>query len=202
MAVFMKRDRYSWESLPYIRLLSITSSGTQFINTLFNPKYNTRVVLSMSGLPAANAYIFGTRDASSTTDSNLMFGAYRNASRIYSDYMGNRAYKSMTDTTPQMIVDMNAHILKVGDIQVNNTAATSGVCPYPLFIFGVNSMGAGVKNPASYTLDWCEIYDGESLARSYVPAKLKDTEEIGLWDLVENKFYGNSGTGVFTGVVM
>ncbi len=38
--------------------------------------------------------------------------------------------------------------------------------------------------------------DGTVL-RYFVPAKLDSTGEVGMWELVEDKFYGNDGTGVF-----
>ncbi len=38
--------------------------------------------------------------------------------------------------------------------------------------------------------------DGTVL-RYYVPAKLDSTGEVGMWELVEDKFYGNDGTGIF-----
>ncbi len=36
------------------------------------------------------------------------------------------------------------------------------------------------------------------LLRHYIPAKLIGTGEIGMWELVEGKFYGNDGSGEFT----
>ncbi len=38
---------------------------------------------------------------------------------------------------------------------------------------------------------------GEVL-RHYIPAELIETGEIGMWELIEGKFYGNDGTGEFT----
>ncbi len=37
------------------------------------------------------------------------------------------------------------------------------------------------------------------LIRHYIPVRLNLTGEVGMWDLVEGKFYGNDGTGEFTG---
>lgn len=45
---------------------------------------------------------------------------------------------------------------------------------------------------------WFKIYDNGTLARDFVPC-IKDDGEVGLYDLVRKQFYGNAGTGVFTG---
>ncbi len=37
------------------------------------------------------------------------------------------------------------------------------------------------------------------LIRDFIPVRLNVSGEIGFWDLVEDKFYGNEGTGEFTG---
>lgn len=42
-----------------------------------------------------------------------------------------------------------------------------------------------------------KIYDDEQLVRDHIPVKMNDGQ-VGLYDLVENKFYGNSGTGSIT----
>ena len=40
--------------------------------------------------------------------------------------------------------------------------------------------------------------DNGTLIRDFVPC-LSDTDGVGLFDLVESKFYGNAGTGSFIG---
>lgn len=48
------------------------------------------------------------------------------------------------------------------------------------------------------TLYSCKIYDNGTLARDYIPCVSPDGE-YGLYDMVEEKFYSNQGTGQFTG---
>lgn len=43
----------------------------------------------------------------------------------------------------------------------------------------------------------CQIYDNGVLVRDYVPCK-NPAGVVGLYDLVNSKFYGNAGTGAFT----
>lgn len=44
----------------------------------------------------------------------------------------------------------------------------------------------------------CKFYDGDTLIRDYVPCYRKSDSVIGLYDLVNNQFYTNAGTGTFT----
>ena len=44
----------------------------------------------------------------------------------------------------------------------------------------------------------CQIYQSAELVKDFVPC-LSPTGDVGLYDLCGNKFYGNSGTGVFIG---
>lgn len=46
----------------------------------------------------------------------------------------------------------------------------------------------------------CEIYDGDTLIRDFVPC-IRGTE-YGLWDVVTETFYGNNGDGEFSGDVI
>ena len=47
------------------------------------------------------------------------------------------------------------------------------------------------------TLYHCQIYNGNTVIRNYIPCK-NAGGVVGLYDLIGQKFYGNSGTGSFT----
>ena len=42
-----------------------------------------------------------------------------------------------------------------------------------------------------------KIYNGNNLVRNFVPVRIIDNNEPGLFDTVNNKFYSNMGTGKF-----
>ena len=46
-------------------------------------------------------------------------------------------------------------------------------------------------------LYYCQIYNGNTIVRNYIPC-INPDGEIGLYDLANSKFYTNAGTGVFT----
>jgi hypothetical protein len=194
MAVFMNRGRSP--ELPYIELKSIKSTGTQYINTQFYPKYNSRVVIEISDLPGGNSMIFGTRDSNSATAAQ-QFNAYRQGSTaIRSDYFGTNKSVNVSNTTKRTIIDKNANIMTAYGLTITNTAVSSGECSNSLFLFALNNCGTP-NSFASYTFYSSQIYDGVLLVRDYIPVQMRNSGEIGLWDKLFSRFYPNVGTGVF-----
>ena len=91
--------------------------------------------------------------------------------------------------------------LYIGDTMIagrsiNNTSY-SQTNDYPLF---VAYSGTYTYNPAKLVLYSFKMYDGDTsgtLIRDFIPVRTAN-DEVGLLDLVENKFYRNQGTTAFT----
>ena len=110
MAVFLKRIRYPWEALPYVKLKYIQGNGKQYINSMVNPKYNSRVVVDISDLPTDSAFVFGVRDTPSAT-ALKQFSVYRaTASTIRSDYFGTNQSVTQESTISRTVIDKNRNI--------------------------------------------------------------------------------------------
>lgn len=180
----------------FVELAYIQSTGTQHINTNFAPKYNTRVVADISDA-TIESFIFGARDTDSTTAAK-QFGAYITAaSAIRSDYFGTSASGTPGNIAARTTIDKNANVTTAFGLTITNTAVSTGTVTHSLYLFALNTVGT-VKSNASVKLYSCQIYDNSTLVRDYVPCK-NPSEEIGLYDMVNGVFYGNSGTGVFYG---
>ena len=182
----------------YKRLLYIRSSGTQYINTEFNPKYNTRVVMKISDVDTSidNQWFFGARDATNASI-NDRFTLYKIGETVRSDYFGTSVTVDVSDFTGSTTLDKNGNVASVYGETITNTAVSSGACAYPLFLFVLNNAGTPHSNYASYSLESCQIYDGSTLAQNFIPCT-NASGEVGLWDDVNSKFYANAGTGAFT----
>lgn len=196
MAVFVKRNRFLLVEFPYEVVDYIQSTGTQYIDTDFKPKYNSRVVADVSDVPNAAGMIFGVRDTSSTTALKQFAACRSTSTKIRSDYFGTNKTATVNDTTGRSLVDKNKNILTAYGVEITNTAVSSGECTYSLYLFGLNSVGTFLV-PGSFKLYSCQIYDNNDLVRKYIPVRHKTTKEVGLWDQVNNKYYGNAGTGEF-----
>lgn len=69
-------------------------------------------------------------------------------------------------------------------------------CSYPLVLFSRASEGKPGNN-AKMTLHNCKIHSGDVLIRDFIPAERDSDGEVGLYDMVNKKFYTNAGTGIF-----
>lgn len=196
--IYVGADNFARRNLSsgYTQVEYIQSSGTQYINTEFNPKYNSRIVVDASGL-GTQQWLFGTRDTASAT-ATQQFCMYRTASAARADYFGGASKSlSVSDTTARMIYNMNANVLTFGEQTITNTAASSGTCSRPLYLLTLNNVGTAHANGAQVKLYSCKIYDGATLVRDFVPCT-NSSGTAGLYDLVNSQFYTNAGTGTFT----
>lgn len=181
----------------YTELVYIQSTGTQYINTLFKAKWNTRVVLDISDLNTVVTMIMGAKNEDSKTASD-QFALYRqDSTTIRSDYFGTNSAVSISDTTQRTTIDKNANVVSMYGATLTNTAVTSGEGQYNLYLFALNTADDSSKvYPSAFKLYSCQIYDNGTLIRDYVPC-LNPSKEVGLYDIVNGVFYGNAGTGYF-----
>lgn len=79
-----------------------------------------------------------------------------------------------------------------------NKSVFSGTNPYTMLIGGFHNNSASFESRNTNT-QWysVKIRNGLNLIRDFIPVKRKTDNKVGLYDLVEHKFYGNSGSGDF-----
>ena len=177
----------------YARLEYIQSSGTQYINTGFTPDSNTRVMARTwndYALDVLNYAICGTRTASRVKEFDL-----RCSSQFY---YGSSLVN--TGVSHSGTVDLNKNALRANGALVGTAPAEAFECEYPLYIFALNGAGAALSNTmAAMRLYELNIFDGGTMERAFVPVRRKSDGAVGLVDALTGVFYGNSGTGSFTG---
>lgn len=175
----------------------IQSSGTQYINSNFIPKATTRTIMKAEPMSwSAWSAFFGTRNTSSLTASQAYIAAIPAATLYRSDYFGS----SLTAETPTVMqitnIDKNKNICSFNNIMITNTSSTANATTN-MFLLALNDVGTA-KYFLSAKLYSCQIYDGNTLVRDFIPIKTT-TNVYGLWDKVNKVFYKNAGTGTFTG---
>ena len=175
----------------------IQSSGTQYINSNFIPKATTRTIMKAEPMSwSAWSAFFGTRNATSPTASQAYIAAIPAATLYRSDYFGS----SLTAETPTVMqvtnIDKNKNICSFNNIIITNTSSTVNATTN-MFLLALNDVGTA-KYFLNAKLYSCQIYDGNTLVRDFIPIKTT-TNIYGLWDKVNKAFYKNAGTGAFTG---
>lgn len=186
-----------WKGLPegYTALDYIETTGTQYINTGFIPNQDSRIVCEF--LFKGGQGIYGAR--TTTTANN--FSLRTNSSRWQPGYSG--VLGSFT-TVP---VDNEWHIAE----QDKNKFYLDGVLyrtftyeefapPTPIGIGAIIAYTVATETPNPYEgsgcFRTCQIYDNGVLVRDFIPCKTSEGE-VGMYDLLNAKFYGNAGTGEF-----
>lgn len=178
----------------YTQVSYIQSSGTQYIDTKFIPDNNTHINIRfqfLSAVSKTNA-IYGARTAwanamstfEMTTSGGMVFG--------YGTKYVTLTPANLLEAT-DYVMDMN-----IASVNGNGSAITANTftAPCSAFLFAYNNNGSVASN-ATGRLYSCKIYDADTLVRDFVPC-INMSDVAGLYDLVENKFYANAGTGTFT----
>lgn len=171
----------------------IESTGTQYIDTGFNPNSNTRVVMDaqhMSINKGAEFY-FGARDASLVNGFAIRA---QTQTELFTEYGSKYTYPS-TDATKRLTIDFNGATVKIGDVVVTHSAE-SFQCNYPLYLFALDNAGSAIEITTALRLFSCQIYDNGILIRDYWPCYDKDGVAC-LYDKVSRTYAHNAGTGEF-----
>ena len=178
----------------YLQLSYIQGSGTQYIDTGFKPNNNTRVVMDVESVADGTFAFFGTRDTE-TTNAYILWQL--SDTSIRSDYGANQVQQMVDSTENRVVIDKHEASCMYGSISIENELSTFS-CANNLLLFTTSTGGTVDERKASAKLYSCKIYDDDLLTRNFVPVK-NDSDQVGLYDLIEEKFYANAGTGAFTG---
>lgn len=189
-------------SLPkgYVRLEYLQSSGTQYVNT--GVSASSGFVVEMEFIPVSfDGYydtLIGTESSASPWNCNWVrfnenyweLGVYDAFSNTEPPTVGTR-YKIVASTVK------GSGYLKVNGTQIITQNNSNGRASTSLYLFANNKAGTATDH-APVKCYSCKITVGGSLVRDYVPMKRISDNALGLYDLVNDKFYTNAGTGTFT----
>lgn len=188
----------------YTQLKWIQSSGTQIINTGVHPTLETKVSIKFcyhSG--TFSSYVAPTGSANPTLSifaknsitSSMGYWGFGNKT----DFTTISPYQA-TDDVPTYTLDKTNATIEQANIPTRTAAcgatAMSGSADTTIGIFGrYNGTTAERMSPIRFFRE--KIWDNGTLIRDFVPAMENSTQTIGLYDIVNNIFYTNQGTGTF-----
>ena len=179
----------------YRQLSSITSTGTQWIDTREVPGPTIGVTMDFSTGPLVEMAFFGMGWGGSC----YMFCEQSNYLKFYGGGTNIRAFESDTDylltVTPTSGENGNVVLTKAGE-------AASAPVSVSLAYTGTKTLGlfacAGGSKPASFTLRRFTMTGNGTVLRDFIPCReLVGDERIGLFDLVGQEFFPNAGKNAF-----
>lgn len=179
----------------------IQSFGQEYIDTLFKPNQDTRIVVDskiVSNVGDRAGY-FGSRESDLSKCFSLFASgsSHANANQFYTNIggKGDAVFISSYSTLDRHVIDSNKNVVRIDNDVVYTHTASTFQNTINAYIFAVNSGGA-VDFLSSMRLYSCQIYDNDVLVRDFVPCQIGKV--YGLWDRLNEAFY-TTPTGAFTG---
>lgn len=177
----------------YTEVQYIQSTGTQYIDTGFTPDQDTRIIYDCERLSTVSAeHFFGVRTGNAAKEA-FCFYIYNSGWRFaYNNYVAAGDGPS----TGRYLFDANKNVMTInGSLTLKSTYAKFKSSATAT-LFSMRSFNSGISY-GSHKLFNCQIYNNGTLTRNFIPCK-SPAGAVGLYDLVDGKFYGNAGTGSFT----
>ena len=179
----------------YQQVEYIESTGTQYIDTEFIPNNKTRVIADFQLTQVTASFVFGTRNANTTTSNRqaLTFNINSAGKFIFSHNYPNTMNNA---DTLRHTIDINKNVATL-DSTVFTGEELAFTSPQSLYLFACNETNRPGYLPSKVKLYSCKIYNNRALVRDYIPCYRKSDGVIGLYDLVNDTFNTNIGTGTF-----
>lgn len=181
----------------YTELDYIESDGTHYIDTEVVSSPTTRVIVDYQYLDTTQQQrVFSTN---ATFFLQIYINSADNWAFSYQDDEGSWTNTGVKADTGRHTFDLNGYdkVFLIDDGLTYSrdlsefTATKQSTDTFKLF-------SQGTSNLATARIYSCKIYsDSRTLVRDFIPVKNNITGAIGLYDKVNNKFYGNSRTGSF-----
>ena len=172
----------------YTELEYIQSSGTQYINTGFIPNSNSRIVIQAN--LKTNHSIYGT------SESGKNFNMTGGGDQCYYYWNGAGASPKWSYLNQLHTYEQNRNICKIDGSIVHTYSYSDWSATTTVLLFARNHNTAGPNDMGTVAIYSCQLYDNGKMVRNFVPAK-NASGTLGMYDLVENKFYTNAGSGTF-----
>lgn len=198
MIEFISRLPQGYQEVEYIE-----SSGTQYIVVDFIPNQDTRLdmLVEPRSVTAAASGVGFIPYGSGVNYSSNAFECYTNdGGKLEFNYDGQYKLDLLTVSVGTKInISHNKNNIVVTDTNGQTIARHSFnymafTCPRNLALFAINRSTALVGQTRIYS---CQIYNNTTLALDLAPCYRKSDNVAGLYDLVNNVFYTNVGSGVF-----
>ena len=184
----------------------IESTGTQYIDTGYNINSNKcryKTKINFTNISETRG-VFGVRNSMTTTSCIFVLN---NVLRL--DWVSN-------SPSPRIYININSDYdieITRGHAIINDNVYTSNNNDdidynFSFYIGNFNQAGSPYQNGMMGKIYYGELYFEDSIVRNFVPCYSKTTVidvdgveqpegTVGMYDLVEGKFYTNQGTGEF-----
>lgn len=187
----------------YTEVDYIQSDGTQYIDTGINADYKLSIDIKMTNLLPTQKHMGTMKNNNGTYIRHHFQTAPSNNQGYVSYYVETTRYD--LKQTSEII---NPHIYKIDvynkkikydneqEIEIQRTDFDTQL-NYWLFWRNRNE-NLGAQDKGNFRIYYCKMYVQDVLVRDFIPCYRNSDNEVGIYDLVNDTFYTNNGTGTFT----
>ena len=210
---YLKRELPS----TYVELEYIESTGTQYIDTGYIPKMTTKLELDLSfngTFKDTNTYgggsaLLGVTENNGQATYSINFGgSSSHSNRLYpwfnKSYQVNGQQSQELNITNAIRTNRNTLTVESGSIRYGTVSRSitpkSGNQTSSMLLFGrknVTNNATSIFTAYNMRVYSLKLYENNILVRNYIPVMRNSDNAIGLYETINNVFYGNSGTGTF-----
>ena len=191
----------------YQQVEYIESTGTQYIDTGINPISSTRIDINFAyvGTTTYSGWIpiLGARSIIDNVQEYYAVFINNSTLKLTTNYSSIDAADNSTvyiEANKKYNLKNNQGLFYINDIlesSISTSNTLSNNTRFPVYLFDLNFHGNKMNRGTKMKLYSCKFYDDDTLIRNYIPCYRKSDNEIGMYDIVNNVFYTNQGTGVF-----
>ena len=186
----------SFHSLPdgYTELEYIESTGVQFFNTGIKANSNVDVEIDYFDFVSIGSenVLFGANNGSWAAQLGLNNSTLNGTVYAYYNYDG----RTNTEIKSACKYRLAAGVLYADDVKIYEGSYSAFSYGYNIFLLAQNWAGT-TKNYSKLKLKSFKMWESKVLIRDFIPAKRNSDDVVGLYDLVNDVFYTNAGSGTF-----
>lgn len=180
----------------------LNSNGTEYINTNVKPNSDTRIYLEFELANDNQNKLFGAL-VTSWTDAYGVTISSNNPRLIYGAF--NQSYNSFIIGTASLNTRLKLDFNKPGGyFYLNGTLVYTSTNTFSntenkgLVLFGWYDSSTIYASTTRMRVYHFQAWQGGVMIRDMYPCYLKsNTQTVGMYDVANGVFYGNSGTGIF-----
>ena len=189
---YLDQIKYSQMDFFYQRVEYIQSTGTQYIDTgmvAHGVTTDYEIIFSPTILSNYN-FIISARYNSSTSRFDIGWGSDQ---KMYLGYWQSSTNITGLKKDSKYVVKKDGTNYYVNETLVSTVESVLFETPVNLVLFANNNNGT-LANYANAKLYEAKLYTNKNLVRDFIPVYRKIDGAVGMYDLVNGKFYGNLAT--------
>ena len=190
----------------YTQLTYIEGSGTQIIDCDYNATFDTKYECEL----VANSNQGTTYNCPFANHGHMQVISSRDPNRSWYTVFGNSSEKALTanavnarviislDKTQCVIYGEYAYGI-IYSVNMGATADTTGTYNRTCLFGRIDRVSGNFDRLFIGRIFNFKIYENNQLTVNMIPCIKDSNQEVGMYDIVRDRFFGNIGTGSFTG---